>query len=154
MVKLGDASGNKGALITPVNANHRYDSLLMVTFKAAAYKGDQRKFTVEVLDGGVFKDQLSTSGKKIVLQAPYVNEVAVTQEELWPKDGHFVLFVNSTKASPIGVNTCFKFTSGAEGDGNARLFIDDFCVYKLVSNLDLDYYALNQGSGTDKILVK
>ena len=154
MVKLGDAEGRKGALITPVNANHRYDSLLMVTFKAAAYKGDLKKFCVEVIGGGVFKDELASSGKKMVLEAPYINEDAVTQEELWPAEGHFVLFINSTQTSPLGVNTQFRFTSGAEGQGNARLFIDDFRVYKLVDGIDLDYYTLNQGSGTDKILVK
>lgn len=154
MVKLGDASGIRGALITPVNSNHRYDSLLMVTFKAAAYKGDQKKFSFEVMDGGIIKDQLTTSGKKIVLEAPYINEDAVTQDELWPAEAHFVIFINSTTSSPVGVNTCFKITSGAEGDGNSRLFVDDFCVYKLVDGLDLDYYSLNQGSGKDKILVK
>ena len=154
MVKLGDAAGTKGALITPVNSNHRYDSLLMVTFKAAAHKGDLRKFSFEVLEGGVIKDMLSTSGKKIVFEAPYINENAVTQEGLWPAEAHFTVFINSTSASQIGVNTCFKITSGAEGEGNARLFVDDFCVYKLVAGIDLDYYGLNQGSGTDKILVK
>jgi len=154
MLKLGDASGHKGALITPVNSNHRYDSLLMVTFKAAAFMGDVKKFSVEIVGGGVFKDQLQQGGKKMLLEAPYINEDAVTPEALWPKEGHFILFVNSTEASPVGVNTCFKFTSGAEGDGNARLFIDDFSVFKLVDGLDLDYYTLNQGSGTDKILAK
>ena len=154
MMKLGDAEGRRGALITPVNANHRYDSLLMVTFKAAAYKGDLKKFSVEVLGGGVIRDYAATGGNKIVFEAPYINENAVTQEELWPKEAYFILFVSSTETSPVGVNTCFKFTSGAEGQGNSRLFVDDFCVLKLVKDIDLDYYSLNQGSGTDKILVK
>ena len=154
MVKLGDAAGTKGALITPVNSNHRYDSLLMVTFKAAAHKGDLKKFSFEVLDGGVIKDQLSAAGKKIVFEAPYINENAVTQEGLWPAEAHFAVFINSTDASQIGVNTCFRITSGSEGEGNSRLFVDDFCVYKLTDGVDLDYYSLNQGSGIDKILVK
>ena len=154
MLKLGDAEGRKGALITPVNANHRYDSLLMVTFKAAAYKGDLKKFSVEVVGGGVIRDYAASGGKKIVLEAPYINEGAVTQEELWTRDAHFILFVCSTESSPVGVNTCFKFTSGAEGQGNSRLFIDDFSVHKLVKDVDLDYFTLNQGSGTDKILAE
>jgi hypothetical protein len=152
MVRLGDSEGRKGALITPVNSDHRYDSLLMVTFKAAAYVGDLRKFTVEVVGGGVFKDQLASGGKKIVLEAPEVNENALTPEGLWTEGSCFTLFVNSTNSSTMGVNTCFKITSGAEGTGNSRLFIDDFSVYKLTEDIDLDYYTLNQGSGQDRIL--
>ena len=152
MVRLGDSEGRKGALITPVNSDHRYDSLLMVTFKAAAYVGDLRQFTVEVVGGGVFKDQLASGGKKIVLEAPEVNENALTPEGLWTEGSCFILFVNSTNSSTMGVNTCFKITSGAEGTGNSRLFIDDFSVYKLTEDIDLDYYTLNQGSGQDRIL--
>lgn len=153
MLKIGDAEGNRGSLLTPLNANHVYDSLLMITFKAAAFKDDIKDFKVEVIGGGVLKDFLSTGGTSLELTAPYIVEDAVVERRLWPAESNFIIFIESTPSSRIGVNTRLKITSGSSSKtGNSRLFIDDFCEMKLVDGLDIEYYNMNQGSGQDKIL--
>lgn len=151
-LKLGDAEGRKGALLTPVNGLHRYDSLLMVTFKAASYPGDDKSFTVEVTGGGVIKDFLKEGKTSMTLETTDINVSSITQKGLWAPQTNFIVFIESTDANPVGVNTRLKITSGASGSGNARLYIDDFCVMKLVDGQDIDYFTMNQGSGQDRIL--
>lgn len=151
-LKLGDAEGRKGALLTPVNGLHRYDSLLMVTFKAASYPGDDRFFKVEVLGGGVIKDFLKERKTSMTLETTDINVSSITQKGLWGPQTNFMIFIESTQESPVGVNTRLKITSGASGSGNARLYVDDFCVMKLVDSQDSDYFTMNQGSGQDRIL--
>ncbi len=151
-LKIGDQT-SKGNLLTPVNGLHRYDSLLMVTFKAAVYPGDDRSFEVEVVGGGVIRDFASEGKTKMTLETADIISSAVTPEGLWPAQSKFVIFIAGTQTNKVGVNTCIKITSGASGkSGGARLFFDDLCVMKLAEDQDIDYFAGNQGSGQDKML--
>lgn len=152
-LKIGDEKGNKGNLITPTNSLHRYDSLLMVSFKAASFPGDDRSFNVEVVGGGVIRDFAEEERKCMTLETVDIVTDAVTQEGLWEPETNFIVFIESVPSSPVGVNTCLKITSGASGTGTgSRLFIDDFYVMKLVEDQDIDYFRMNQGSGRDRIL--
>lgn len=152
-LKIGDEDGTKGNLVTPTNGLHRYDSLLMVTFKAASFPGDSKSFNVEVLGGGVIRDLAAEGKTSLTLETEDINVNAVTQEGLWKPENSFIVFIVSTETNPIGVNTCLKITSGESGAGKgSRLFIDDYYVMKLVEDQDIDYFLVNQGSGRDRIL--
>lgn len=152
-LRIGDELGRKGSLITPTNALHRYDSLLMVTFKAASWPGDDRSFKVDVVGGGVIRDFAAEGRTGLVLETEDINMNAVTQDGLWSDGNSFIVFIATTASSRIGVNTCLKITSGASEAGTgARLFIDDFHVMKLAEGQDIDYFLKNQGSGRDRIL--
>ena len=124
----------------------------MVTFKAASYPGDDRFFKVEVLGGGVIKDFLKERKTSMTLETTDIKVSSITQKGLWAPQTNFIIFIESTQESPVGVNTRLKITSGASGSGNARLYVDDFCVMKLVDDQDSDYFTMNQGSGQDRIL--
>lgn len=157
-LKIGDGEGRKGNLITPYNELYRYDSLLMVTFRAAAYQDavgmkDDSAFKVEIIGGGVLRDD--TSKTSLTLNAPYINPWAETAGQVWPDDSRFIVFFTKTDADPLTVSTRIRFTSGASGmteTGNSRLFIDDICVMRLVDGLDEDFFTENGGSGQDRIL--
>ena len=151
-LRIGEESGKQGNLITPTNSLHRYDSLLMVTFKAAAWPGDDKSFKVEVLGGGVIRDFVAEGKTTLTLQTEDIVTNAVTPEGMWKPETNFIVFIASTEKNPVGVNTCLKITSGASSKGGSRLFIDDYYVVKLIDGQDVDYYQLNQGSGRDKIL--
>lgn len=156
-LKLGDSNGNKGSLITPYNELYRYDSLLVVTFRASAYQTpegskDENGFSVEVLGGGVIKDNLPQETTRIMLTAPYINIDAEDPSQMWGEDSWYMVFIEETEKSPLTTNTRIKITSGESGEGLSRLFVDDICVMRLVDGLDEDYFKLNQGSGKDKIL--
>mgnify|MGYP003402442345 CR=1 FL=1 len=151
-LRIGEESGKQGSLITPTNSLHRYDSLLMVTFKAASWPGDDKSFKVEVSGGGVIRDFVSEGRTSITLQTEDIVTNAVTPEGMWKPETNFMVFIASTEKNPVGVNTCLKITSGASSKGGSRLFIDDYYVVKLVDGQDVDYYQANQGSGRDKIL--
>lgn len=157
-LKIGDGEGHKGNLLTPYNELYRYDSLLMVTFRAAAYQDemgmkDDASFTVEIVGGGVLRDDVTRTS--MTLEAPYVNPWAETAGQVWPQDSWFMVFFTETEASQLSVNTRIRFTSGASGmteSGCSRIFIDDVCVMRLVDGLDEDFYTKNNGSGHDSIL--
>jgi hypothetical protein len=152
-LRLGDAAGSKGNLLTPTSSLHRYDSLLMVTFKAASYPGDDKSFKVDVVGGGVIRDFVQEGKTSMTFQTEDIITNAVTQEGLWKPESNFIVFIASTETNPVGVNTCLKITSGASSSSaGSRLFIDDYYVTKLVDGKDVDYYQLNQGSGKDRIL--
>jgi hypothetical protein len=152
-LRLGDAAGTKGNLLTPTSSLHRYDSLLMVTFKAASYPGDDKSFKVDVVGGGVIRDFVQEGKTSMTFQTEDIITNAVTQEGLWKPESNFIVFIASTETNPVGVNTCLKITSGASSSSaGSRLFIDDYYVMKLVDGKDVDYYQLNQGSGKDRIL--
>lgn len=156
-LKLGDSQGNKGSLLTPFNELYRYDSLLVVTFRASAYQSpegvkDENGFSVEVLGGGVIKDNLPEEKTSIYLTAPYINPDVEDPSQMWGEGSQFMIFIQETEKSPLTTSTRIKITSGESGDGLSRLFIDDICVMRLVDGLDEDYYTLNQGSGQDRIL--
>lgn len=152
-LRLGDAAGSKGNLLTPTSSLHRYDSLLMVTFKAASYPGDDKSFKVDVVGGGVIRDFVQEGKTSMTFQTEDIITNAVTQEGLWKPESNFIVFIASTETNPVGVNTCLKITSGASSSSaGSRLFIDDYYVMKLVDGKDVDYYQLNQGSGKDRIL--
>lgn len=152
-LKIGDGNGTKGNLVTPTNGLHRYDSLLMVSFKVAAYPGDDKSFKVDVVGGGVIRDFTAEGKTSLTLETVDITTNAVTQEGLWKPETNFIVFISSVENNPVGVNTCLKITSGASGNGKgSRLFIDDFYVMKLVQDQDVDYFLMNQGSGRDRIL--
>jgi hypothetical protein len=99
-----------------------------------------------------YQDTEAIDLSSMTLETVDVNVSSITQKGLWAPQTNFMVFIESTQASPVGVNTRLKITSGASGKGNARLYIDDFCVMKLVGGQDIDYFTMNQGSGQDRIL--
>lgn len=156
-IKLGDAEGNKGSLLTPYNELYRYDSLLVVTFRASAYQTsdgtkDENGFSVEVVGGGVIRDLQQKEQTSIMLTAPYINPDAEDVSHMWGADSYFMVFVAETEKSQLTTSTRIKISSGESGEGTSRLFIDDICVMRLVDGLDEDLYSMNQGSGPDRIL--
>ncbi len=152
-VRLGDAEGHKGNILTPRSDYFRYDSLLVVSFRAAAYKDaigtrDANKFRVEVTGGGFIRDFAAQEQTWIELEAPYI-----TSEEDFMGNSWFLVFVADSDRNPMTASTRIKISSGAGSvSGNSRLFLDDICVARLVPDLDEDYYSENSGSGPDTIL--
>ena len=146
MVKLGDEEGHRGCICTPYDEGFRSDSLLMVCFDALAWKSedgsvkDQGKFVVDVLDGGVIRDLAAEGGTSLVLDAPYLGE-----------SGHFMVFIAATETNPLTTRTRIRITSGTpDGTGNARLYVDNISVVRIIDGFDEDFFIANGGSGRDK----
>lgn len=146
LVKLGDDEGHRGCIYTPYDEGFRSDSLLMLTFDAAAWKSadgtqkDQNRFTVEVLDGGYLRDDVAAAKTVLQLEAPYIGE-----------EGHYMVFVAGTENNPLTTRTRFRICSGTEdGSGNARLYVDNISVVRLIDGFDEDFFAANGGSGRNR----
>ena len=158
-VKLGDDKGHGACLLTPFVDNFRADSLLMVSFRAIAYADkvgkDDNKLTVEILGGGIFRDQPEQASTKMVIDVPHIKyDDPDLEKNLW-NDAEFMLFVMSTDKNPITANTQIRFTSGSlqtQSSVNSRIFMDNLYVRRLSTDLDEDYFEENGGSGVDRIL--
>ena len=153
-IRLGDKDAHRGSVLTPRNDSFRYDTLLMVSFRAAAYKEkvgskDDNHFRVEVTGGGFIRDFAETEQTWIDLEAPYI----VNKEDFFGPDSWFLVFVADSDANPMTSTTRIKIISGsADTEGSARLYLDDICVTRLVPDVDEDFYAENEGSGKDRIM--
>lgn len=150
-IKIGDDEGHPGNVLTPPSADIRYDSLLVVSFCAVAYKStagvpDDNKFTVSVAGGGFIRDNGKSS---MVLEAPYVPFDVNT---MW-KGSQFLVFISSSKDNPLTAGTRLRITSGAGTSAEgARLYIKNVSVMKMEDGFNEDIYTLNGGSGPDKVL--
>lgn len=160
-LKIGDDAGHGADLLSPYTNTLRGDSLLMVTFRAAAYTDfytgakDDCRIRVEVLDGGVISDYLETGRTSIDLEASYYDfsddEFPAT---MW--DGSdFIVFVESTELNPVTANTRVRISCGSltqQSDRNSRIFIDNFYIRTLAEEEKDRYFSENGGSGRDIIL--
>ncbi len=159
-LKLGDDKGHGADLISPFTSDLRYDSLLMVAFRAVAYtdhvtgKKDANKITVSVLGGGVIADFAEEGKTSIELEAPHYDvQSDEFPDNMWKKTD-FLVFVASTKTNPITVNTQVRITCGslsAASTENSRIFIDNFYIRR-ITEIDQPYFEENGGSGKDNIL--
>lgn len=159
-VQLGDAAGHGADMYSPFASDLRYDSLLMVSFRAVAHTDyktgakDGNKFTVEVVGGGVIADFAEQGVTKIELEAKNFDPAS----ELFPNDmwdgTEFMIFVLSTEANPLTVNTAIRITSGSLEEPTAtpnRLYVDNFYIRRVVEGEE-PYFEENGGSGVDKIM--
>lgn len=155
---LGDETGRGASIYSPYYEAIRNDSLAVVSFRAVAYTDiegvrDANKLTVEIIDGGVFRDNGSTV---MELEAPYAN----TASEKYPADfwtgSDFLLGIISSDRNPFTGNTRIRITAGdpaASGVKPNRIFIDNFYIRKIdEENGDEDLWIANGGSGKDKLL--
>ena len=160
-LQLGDAEGHGADVISPYTSDFRYDSLLMVSFRAVAHTDyktgakDGNKFTVEVTGGGVIADFMESGNvTSIELEAPNFDP----QSENFPNDmwdgSNFLVFVVGTEANPLTVNTTITIKSGSLDTPTStpnRLYVDNFYVRRVVEGEE-PYFEENGGSGLDKIL--
>ena len=138
----------------------RSDSMLMVSFRAVAYTDyytgtkDDNKIRVEVLDGGVIADFADSEKTSIDLETVYYDPKSDEfPENMW-EGSDFLIFVVSTKANPITVNTRIRITCGSLAQpsaANSRIFLDNFYIRCLEAD-GQDYFIQNNGSGRDVIL--
>ena len=153
-IRLGDKDAHRGSVLTPRNDSFRYDTLLMVSFRAAAFKEkvgakDDNRFRVEVTGGGFIRDYAETEQAWIDLEAPYI----VNKDDFFGSDSWFLVFIADSDTNPMTESTRIKITSGSDAsEGCARLFLDDISITRLVPDVDEDFYAENQGSGNDRIM--
>ena len=134
--------------------------MLMVSFRAVAYTDyytgikDDNKIRVEVLDGGVIADFADSEKTSIDLETAYYDPKSDEfPENMW-EGSDFLIFVVSTKANPITVNTRIRITCGSltqPSATNSRIFLDNFYIRRL-EVAGQDYFAQNNGSGKDIIL--
>lgn len=155
---LGDKEGRGASIYSPYYEGIRTDSLAVVSFLAAAYidpEGvrDSNKFTVEILGGGVFRDNGST---KMEFEAPYADpESERYLADYWKNKG-FLLGLLSVPENPFTGNTRIRISS-AEADPSAggpnRILIDNFYIRRIVlKDGDEDLWTENGGSGKDNLL--
>ena len=153
---LGDETGKAGSISSPFYEGIRNDSLAVVSFRAVAFTSvegvrDSNKFTAEIVGGGVFRDNQSTV---MELEAPYAD----TSSEGYPGNfmdrTEFLLGILSADRNPFTGNTRIRITSGTASSGRAnRIFIDNFYIRRISQkNGDEDLWAVNGGSGQDKLL--
>lgn len=160
-LKIGDDNGRGGDLISPYTNTLRGDSLLMVTFRAAAYTDyytgvrDDNRIRVEVLDGGVIADFAESGQTFIDLEAAYYDfSDEEFPETMW--DGSdFIVFVAGTGLNPVTADTRIRISCGAQASqsgGNSRIFIDNFYIRALEEEEKDFYFSENGGSGNDIVL--
>lgn len=153
-IRLGDKEAHRGSVLTPRNDSFRFDTLLMVSFRAAAFKEkvgskDDNHFRVEVTGGGFIRDYAETEQTWIDLEAPYIQN----KEDFFGSDSWFLVFVADSDSNQMTATTRIKITSGTDtSEGCSRLFLDDISITRLVPDVDEDFYAENEGSGKDKIM--
>lgn len=155
-IRLGDAEGRGGDIITPYAENMHLDSLVMLSFNAVAFTAqdgtkDQGKITVEILGGGVIADTEKTS---IEFTAPYYDTTSSDlPTSMWDRAG-FLVFVKNVKNNELGLDTQFRIIAGDLNSATApnRVYVDNIYVRTLNPKVDQDYYTENNGSGPDIIL--
>ena len=158
--QLGDDKGHGADFYSPHAGDVRYDSLLMVSFRAVSHVDhktgakDNNKFTVEVVGGGVIADFAEANKTSIDLEAKHMDPKSETfPSDMW--DGsEFMVFVLSTEDNPLTVNTRIRIKCGsleAPASTNSRLYIDNFYIRR-VTEIDEPYYEQNGGSGVDKVM--
>ena len=153
-IRLGDKDAHRGSVLTPRNDSFLYDTLLMVSFRAAAFKEkvgakDDNRFRVEVTGGGFIRDYAETEQTWIEFEAPYI----ANQDDFFGPGSWFLVFVADSDANPMTSTTRIKITSGTDAtEGCARLYLDDICITRLVPDVDEDFYTENGGSGADHIM--
>ncbi len=158
-LRLGDAEGHGGCIVTPFTDELRADSLLMVSFRAVAYAdakvSDANKVTVEILGGGIFRDTPEAGATKMELTVPHFNINSPDfPDDMW-NDAEFMVFIQSSEQNPITANTQIRITSGSlseQADTGCRVFISNVYIRRLVEDVDEDYFTENGGSGVDCIL--
>ena len=107
-----------------------------------------------MLDGGVIADFADSEKTSIDLETAYYDPKSDEfPENMW-EGSDFLIFVVSTKANPITVNTRIRITCGSltqPSATNSRIFLDNFYIRRLEVD-GQDYFAQNNGSGKDIIL--
>ena len=159
-VQLGDAAGHGADMYSPFASDLRYDSLLMVSFRAVAHTDyltgakDGNKFTVEVTGGGVIADFAEEGVTKIELEAKNFDP----NSEQFPNDmwdaTEFMVFVVGTEDNPLTVNTTIRIVSGSLSEPTAtpnRLYVDNFYIRRVTEGEE-PYFEENGGSGVDNIM--
>ena len=164
-LQLGDNEGHGADLFTPfIDARQMAaDSILVLSFRAVAYndkKGnkDANRLRVEIQGGGVLRDD--TSKTSVEFEVPYFDPSSEDiATDMW-NDAYFLVGFIKTPQSPFTGNTRIRFSagdlSGAEGTPS-RIFIDNVYLRRLVDDPvknihDEDIWALNGGSGRDRII--
>lgn len=160
-LRLGDDKGHGADLISPITTTLRYDSLLMVSFKAVAYtdyqnnKFDDNKLHVEITGGGVIADFFEQGTTQMDLEVGYYDMSTVDfPTDMW-NGTDYVIFIASTEQNPITNNTQIHLTAGSLVETMStsnRIFIDNFYIRRLEENEMKIYYTINGGSGRDRIL--
>lgn len=159
-LQLGDDKGHGADIHSPYEGDLRFDSLLMVSFRAVAHTDyktgakDNGKFTVEVLDGGVIADFMEEGVTSLELEAKNFDPSSdAFPNDMW--DGtEFMVFVVGTEANPITVNTRIRIKCGsleAPASTNSRLYVDNFYIRRVVEGEE-PYFEENGGSGPDNIM--
>ena len=161
-IQLGDAEGHGADIYSPYTSNLRYDSLLMVSFRAVAHTDyktgvkDGNKFTVEVVGGGVIADFAEQGATSIELEAKNFDPASEGfPGDMW--DGsEFMIFVLGTEKNPLTVDTKIRIKSGSLTNPTAvpnRLYVDNFYIRRVTEG-EQPYFEQNGGSGVDKIMVR
>ena len=151
---LGDETGKGGSICSPFYEGIRKDSLAVVSFRAVAFTDkegvkDGNKFTVEIIDGGVFRDNGSTS---MDLEAPYADITASNYPANFWDGSDFLLGIISSDKNPFTGNTRIRISSGSASSPN-RVFIDNFYIRRIdAKEGDEDLWEANGGSGKDMLL--
>ena len=159
-VQLGDDQGHGADFYSPYAGDIRYDSLLMVSFRAVAHTDyktgvkDNGQFTVEVVGGGVIADFMESGKTTIDLEAKSMDPTTETfPNDMW--DGsEFMVFVVGTENNPLSVNTRIRIKCGsleAPAATNSRLYVDNFYIRR-VTEIEEPYFEENGGSGVDRIM--
>ena len=159
-VLLGDDKGHGADIYSPYTSNLRYDSLLMVSFRAVAHTDyktlakDGNKLTVEVVGGGVIADFAEQNVTSIELEAKNFDPSSDGfPGDMW--DGtEFMIFVLGTESNPLTVDTKIRIKSGSLTTPTTtpnRIYVDNFYIRR-VTEVDEPYFEQNGGSGVDKIM--
>lgn len=155
---LGNDKGRGGSICSPFYEGIRNDSLAVVSFRAVAYTDlegnhDANKLTVEIIGGGVFRDNGSTS---LELEAPYADVKSADFPGNFWNGSEFLVGILSSDRNPFTGNTRIRITAGnpeSEGGTPNRIFVDNFYIRRIIAkDGDEDLWTINGGSGKDNIL--
>lgn len=155
---LGDDKGRGGRIVSPYYEGIRNDSLAVVSFRAVAYTDleghkDANKLKVEIIDGGVFRDNGSTV---MELEAPYADTASEGYPGNFMTGTEFLLGILSDGRNPFTGNTRIRITAGdpaSETGTPNRIFIDNFYIRRILTKYgDEDLWEANGGSGRDNLL--
>ncbi len=153
-LKLGDDQGHGADIVTPFTNDLRADSLLMVSFRAVAYSdisgvSDAKKFTVNILGGGVFVDTGLTTREVTI--GTYTVEGELVAGSMWDAS-NYLLFIAKTDENPITGNTQIQFIAGDLNTpgANNRVFVDNVYIYTLNEYND---GMIEDNAGTDNDII-
>ena len=159
-IMLGDGDGHGADFITPYVESFRSDSLLVLSFRAVAYTSlygirDADKLSLQVQGGGVICGKGSSQTTEISFDVPYYDlEDETFPDSMWQGTSYLV-FIQSTDASPLTSDTQMRFLAGSlsKGATSNRLFIDNIYIYAPSGDEEFQlYFDENSGSGPDVIL--